>query len=168
MPCDIISHIFKVQICFLVTFLSHHLNYSAIIIWTILNYINTKNNPIAINLLNINLRSFWNKIVFVPSWLWPCIAHPIYLFKKIKMNPTVKRGKILIFFIILAVRLTSTRGPKRDQLVDSIRDENQCTTLKERRMSWYLTILKTMILERLPLMCLISFCFQISANYFFH
>jgi hypothetical protein len=40
--------------------------------------------------------------------------------------------------------------------------------LKERRMSWYLTILKTMILERLPLMCLISFCFQISANYFFH
>jgi hypothetical protein len=142
----------------LVAFLSQHLNYSTIIIWIVFNYINSKKNPIVVNLLNINLRRFWNKVVFVPSWLWTCIAHPIYLLEKNKMNPIVKRGKILIPFIILGVRPTSILGPWRDQLVDLIRDENHCMTLKERRLSWHLTILKTMMLERLPLMCLISLC----------
>jgi hypothetical protein len=51
------------------------------------------------------------------------------------MNPIVKRGKILIPFMILDVRPTSILGPKRDQLVDSIKDENHCMTLKERRIS---------------------------------
>jgi hypothetical protein len=32
------------------------------------------------------------------------------------MNPTIERGKILIFFIILDVRPISIGGPKRDQL----------------------------------------------------
>jgi hypothetical protein len=61
--------------------------------------------------------------------------HCTYLLEKIKMNPIVKRGKILIPFIILDVRPTSILGPKRDQLVDSIKDENHCMTLKERRIS---------------------------------
>jgi len=69
---------FQNTIFFLVAFLSQHLNYSTIIIWIVFNYINSKKNPIVVNLLNINLRRFWNKIVFVLSWLWPCIAHPIY------------------------------------------------------------------------------------------
>jgi hypothetical protein len=48
-------------------------------------------------------------------------AHPIYLIeKRKKMNPTIKRGKILIPFIKLGIRPTSTLGPKRDQLVDKM------------------------------------------------
>jgi len=36
----------------------------------------------------------WKKNCFVPSWLWPCIAHPIYLVKKIKrMTQQLKREK---------------------------------------------------------------------------
>jgi hypothetical protein len=57
---------------------------------------------------------------FVLSWLWPCIAHPIYLVEKRKKNdPTIKRGKIWIHFIQLAVRPTSILSPRRDQLVVS-------------------------------------------------
>jgi hypothetical protein len=37
--------------------------------------------------------------------------------KKKKENPTFKKEKILIPFIILSTRPTSTPGPKRDQLV---------------------------------------------------
>jgi hypothetical protein len=89
-----------------------------IFIWTFLDYIGNKNNSIAVNLLNINLKRFWNKIMFVLFLLWPCIAHPIYLLKKRKkMNSTFKKEKILISFIILGTRPTSTLGPKRDQLV---------------------------------------------------
>jgi hypothetical protein len=33
------------------------------------------------------------------------------------MNPTIERGKILIFFIILGARPISTVGPKRDELI---------------------------------------------------
>jgi hypothetical protein len=33
------------------------------------------------------------------------------------MNGTIEKGKILIPFIILHARLTSTPSPKRDQLV---------------------------------------------------
>jgi hypothetical protein len=54
------------------------------------------------------------------------------LLEKNKLNPIVKWGKILIPFIILGVRPTSILGPFRDQLVDLIRDENHCMTLKER------------------------------------
>ncbi len=132
MPHGIISNIFKIQLFSLVAFLSQHLNYFTIIIWIVFNYINSKKNSIVVNLLNINLRRFWNKVVFVPSWLWTCIAHPIYLLEKNKLNPIVKWGKILIPFIILGVRPTSILGPFRDQLVDLIRDENHCMTLKER------------------------------------
>jgi len=57
------------------------------------------------------------------------------LVRKNKMNPIVKKGKILIPFIILGVKPTSILGPKRDQLVDSSRDENHCMTLNERRTS---------------------------------
>jgi hypothetical protein len=40
------------------------------------------------------------------------------LVKKIKkINPTIKKGKIIIFFIILGARPTFTPGPERDQLV---------------------------------------------------
>jgi len=44
-------------------------------------------------LLNINLKGFWNKKKIVPSWLWPCIAHPIYLVKKNKKWPNNWKGK---------------------------------------------------------------------------
>jgi hypothetical protein len=37
--------------------------------------------------------------------------------KRKKMNPTFKKEKILMPFIILGARPTSTLGPKRDQLV---------------------------------------------------
>jgi hypothetical protein len=58
------------------------------------------------------------KQIFFPSRLWPCIAHPIYLVKKKKKkDPTIEKGKIWIPFVKLGVRLTSTPGPKRDQLV---------------------------------------------------
>jgi len=40
--------------------------------------------------------------------------------KKKKKNPTIERGKILIPFIKLSVRPTSTPSPKRDQLVDKM------------------------------------------------
>jgi hypothetical protein len=65
------------------------LNYSAIIIWTVLNYIGNKNNLIVVNLLNINLRRFENS-----SFLAITIAHPIYLLEKRKkqMKPTIERG----------------------------------------------------------------------------
>jgi hypothetical protein len=51
------------------------------------------------------------------------------------MNPIVKRGKILMPFIILGIRPNYILGPKKDQLVDSIRDENHCMTLKEKKIS---------------------------------
>jgi hypothetical protein len=57
------------------------------------------------------------KFYFVPFWLWPCIAHPIYLVEKKKIDPTIKRGKIWIPFIQLGIRPTFTLGPRRDQLV---------------------------------------------------
>jgi hypothetical protein len=37
--------------------------------------------------------------------------------KKAKKNPTIEGGKILIPFIILGAKLTSSPGPKRGQLV---------------------------------------------------
>jgi hypothetical protein len=37
--------------------------------------------------------------------------------KNLKINPTIKKGKIIIFFIILGARPTFTPGPERDQLV---------------------------------------------------
>jgi hypothetical protein len=40
--------------------------------------------------------------------------------KKKKKNPTIERGQILIPFIKLGVRPTSTLSPKRDQLVDKM------------------------------------------------
>jgi hypothetical protein len=46
----------KYRFFFLIAFLSQHLNYSVILIWIVLNYIGNKNNPIAVNLLNINLK----------------------------------------------------------------------------------------------------------------
>jgi hypothetical protein len=89
-----ISSTFKVYIFFLIAFFSQYLNYLVIIIWINFKYINNKNNPIVVNLLNINLKRFWNKIVFVPSWLWPCTTHPIYLLdKRKKMNPIFKKEK---------------------------------------------------------------------------
>jgi hypothetical protein len=84
--------------------------------WNALHPLNAKH--CLIYLLNVNLKRFWNKILFVPSWPWPCIAHSIYLLeKRKKMNPTIERGKILIPFIILGTRPTSTPSPKRNQLV---------------------------------------------------
>jgi len=45
-------------------------------------------------------------------------VHPIYLLEKIiKMNQTIEKRKLLIPFIILGARPTSTPSPKRDQLV---------------------------------------------------
>jgi len=89
------------------------LNCFAIIIWTVLNYIGNKNNLIVVNLLNINLIRCENN-----SFLAITIAHPIYLLeKRKKMKPTIERGNILIPFIILNAKPTSTPGPKRDQLV---------------------------------------------------
>jgi len=58
---------------------------------------------------------FETKFLFVPSWLWPCIA--IYLVKKFKNHPTIKGGKLWIPFIQLNIKPTSTPSPKRDQLV---------------------------------------------------
>jgi hypothetical protein len=109
----------KYRFFFLIAFFSHYLNYFVIIVWTCLNYIGHKNNPIVVNLLNINLKRFKNKIMFVSFLLWPCIAHPIYLLqkKKKKKNPTFLKEKILIPFIISGARPTSSLGPKRDQLV---------------------------------------------------
>jgi hypothetical protein len=37
--------------------------------------------------------------------------------KKKKTNPIIRKGKILILFIILGAKPTSTLGPKRNQLV---------------------------------------------------
>ncbi len=85
-------------------------------IWNVVHRLNAKHY--LIYLLNINLQGFWNKIVFVPSWLWPCIVHLIYLLEKNKkMNQTIEKGKILIPFIILGARPTSPPSPKRGQLV---------------------------------------------------
>jgi len=84
--------------------------------WNALHPLNEKH--CLIYLLNVNLKRLWNKIVFVASWPWPCIAQPIYLLeKRKKMNPTIEMGKILILVIILGARPTSTSSPKRNQLV---------------------------------------------------
>jgi hypothetical protein len=70
-------------------------------------------------LLNINLKRFWNNILFCSflTMTMRCTSNVLGR-KKRKNDPTIERGKTWIPFIKSVVRPTSTPSPKRDQLVD--------------------------------------------------
>jgi hypothetical protein len=63
------------------------------------------------------LKKIETKFCFVPSWLWPCIAHPIYLVEKIKMTQQLKGEKYEYPSYNWVLGLPPLQGPRRDQLV---------------------------------------------------
>ncbi len=70
-PHGIISSTFKIKIFFCLTaFLSQHLNYFVIIIWTVLNFIDSKNNPIVVHFFLYSNLDFHHYCLLLQREVW--------------------------------------------------------------------------------------------------